>query len=47
MDQTFWTTRKKQEAKVETAEMKFLRSAVGYKRKDQVRNAKIREEPSF
>jgi hypothetical protein len=38
---------KKMEAKMETAEMEFLRSAAGkaaYTRKDQIRNTKIREE---
>jgi hypothetical protein len=35
---------KKQEAKTETAEMKFLRSVAGYIRKDQIENTKIREE---
>jgi hypothetical protein len=28
-----WTTTEKQEAKIETAEMKFLRSVAGYTRK--------------
>jgi hypothetical protein len=35
---------KKQEAKIETAEMKFLRSVAGYITKGQIRNTKIREE---
>jgi hypothetical protein len=39
-----WTITKKQEAKIETAEMKSLRSVAGYTRKDQIRNTKIREE---
>jgi hypothetical protein len=39
-----WTTKKKQETKIENAEMKFLRCVAGYTRKDQVRNTKIREE---
>jgi hypothetical protein len=30
-----WTTTKKQEAKIETAEMNFLRSVAGYTRKDK------------
>jgi hypothetical protein len=39
-----WTITKKQEAKFETAEIKFLMSAAGYARKDQIRNTKIKEE---
>jgi hypothetical protein len=39
-----WTLTKKQEARIETAEMNFLRSVAGYKRIDQMRNSKIREE---
>jgi hypothetical protein len=35
---------KKQEASIETVEMNFLRSVAGYKRIDQTRNSKIREE---
>jgi hypothetical protein len=35
---------KKQEAKSETAEMKFLQSAASYTRRDQIRCTKIREE---
>jgi hypothetical protein len=38
-----WIT-KKEEAKTESAEMTFLRSAAGYTRKDQIRNTKIREK---
>jgi hypothetical protein len=38
-----WIT-KKEEAKIERAEMKFLWSVVGYTRKDQIRNKKIREK---
>jgi hypothetical protein len=34
----------KEDAKIETAEMKFLRSAAGYIRKDQIPNTKIMEE---
>jgi hypothetical protein len=33
----------KKEARIETAEIKFCRSAAGYIRKEQMRNAKIRE----
>jgi hypothetical protein len=33
-----WTLTKKQEAKIETAEMKFLRSVASYTRKDQIGN---------
>jgi hypothetical protein len=33
--------KKKQEAKIENAEIKFLRSVAGYTRKDQIRNTKI------
>jgi hypothetical protein len=39
-----WTITRKQEAKIETAEMKFLRSTAGHARKGQIRNTKIREE---
>jgi hypothetical protein len=39
-----WTLTKKQEAKIETAEMKFLRSVAGYTRKDQIKDTKIKEE---
>jgi hypothetical protein len=39
-----WTIIKKQEAKIETVEMKFLRNEAGCTRKDQTRNTKIREE---
>jgi hypothetical protein len=39
-----WAITKIQEAKIKTAEMKFLRSVAGYTRKDQMRNTKIREE---
>jgi hypothetical protein len=35
---------KKQEAKFETAEMKFLRRVAGHTRKGQIRNTKIMEE---
>jgi hypothetical protein len=35
---------KKQEAKIEAAQMKLLRSVAGYIWKDQIRNTKIREE---
>jgi hypothetical protein len=38
-----WTI-KKQEAKIESAETKFLRSVAGYTRKDQITNTKIREK---
>jgi hypothetical protein len=38
-----WITKKKQEAKPETTEMKFLGAAT-YTRNDQTRNTKIREE---
>jgi hypothetical protein len=38
------STVKKQETKIEIAEMKFLRSVAGYRRKDQMRNTKGREE---
>jgi hypothetical protein len=38
------TITRKQEEKVETAEIKFLRSIAGYTRKDQIRNTKIKEE---
>jgi hypothetical protein len=31
-----WAITKRQEAKIETAEMKFLRSVAGYTRKDQI-----------
>jgi hypothetical protein len=37
------TITKKQEAKIETAELKFL-SVAGFTRKGQIRNTKIREE---
>jgi glutathionylspermidine synthase len=36
-----------QQQKLETAEMKFLKSVAGYTRKDQIRNTKIREEMSI
>jgi hypothetical protein len=36
-----WTVTKKHKAKIETAEIKFLKSAA---RKDQIRNTKIKEE---
>jgi hypothetical protein len=40
-----WTiTKKKQEEKIETAEIKFLKRVAGYRRKDQIRNTEIREE---
>jgi hypothetical protein len=39
-----WTITDKQEAKIETAEMKLLRSVASYIRKDQMRNTEIREE---
>jgi hypothetical protein len=39
-----WAITKKQEGKIETAEMKFLRSVAGYTRKGQIRNTTIREE---
>jgi hypothetical protein len=35
--------KKKQDANIETTEIKFLRSLVGYTRKAQIRNVKIRE----
>jgi hypothetical protein len=38
-----WTLTKKQEARIETAEINFLRSVAGYKRIEQI-NSKIREE---
>jgi hypothetical protein len=38
------TTATKQEAKIETAQMKLLKSVAGYIRKDQIRNTNIREE---
>jgi hypothetical protein len=38
-----WTV-KKQEATIEIVEIKFLRSAAGCIKKDQIRNTKIREE---
>jgi hypothetical protein len=38
-----WSITKKQEAKIETAEMKFFRSVAGYARKDQTINTKIGE----
>jgi hypothetical protein len=38
------TFTKKQEARIETAKMNFLRSVAGYKRIDKIRNSKIREE---
>jgi hypothetical protein len=34
-----WTTTKKQEAKIETAEMKFLTSVADYMWQDQIRYA--------
>jgi hypothetical protein len=34
--------KKKQEARIETAEMKLLRSVAGYTREDEIRNTKIR-----
>jgi hypothetical protein len=40
---TTTTTTNKGEAKIETAEMKFLRSVAGYTTNDQIRNTKIRE----
>jgi hypothetical protein len=39
-----WPTTKTQEAKIETAEIKFLRRVAGYTRRDQIKNNKIREE---
>jgi hypothetical protein len=36
--------KKKLEAKIETSEIKFLKSVAGYRWKDQIRNIKIREE---
>jgi hypothetical protein len=35
---------RKQEANIETAEMKFLRNVGDYTEKDQIRNTNIREE---
>jgi hypothetical protein len=34
----------KKEQEIETAEMKFLKSVAGYKRRDQARNTRIKEE---
>jgi hypothetical protein len=39
---TITTITTKQEAKIETAETKFLRSVAGYTRKDRIRNTQIR-----
>jgi hypothetical protein len=39
-----WTITRKKEARIETAQMNFLRSVAGYKRIDQIRNSKTREE---
>jgi hypothetical protein len=39
-----WTSMKKQEEKVETAENKYLRTVAGYTRKAQRSNTIIREE---
>jgi hypothetical protein len=38
-----WVT-KQQEAKIETAEIKFLRSVAGYRWKNEITNTKIIEE---
>jgi hypothetical protein len=40
-------TKKKQEGKTETAEMKFLRSVARLQKKDQTRNTKITEEQNI
>jgi hypothetical protein len=40
-------TKGKQEAKIETAEMRYLRSPACYRRKDLVRNTKIKEVPNI
>jgi hypothetical protein len=39
-----WTLTQKQEARIETAEMTFLKNVAGYKMTDQIRNSKIREK---
>jgi hypothetical protein len=41
---SYMDCKKKDEAKIETAEIKFLRSVAGYRWKDQIRYIKVREE---
>jgi hypothetical protein len=44
LDCTSPPPKKKQEAKIESAETKFLRNVASYTREDPIRNTRIREE---
>jgi hypothetical protein len=43
-DPKFYLYKKKKEAKTETAEMKYFRSAADYTKKSKIRNINIREK---